>query len=910
MQQNPVDPVCGMKVNLDNSPPEAEYRGQVFYFCGKHCRDVFTENPEAFVHSDSCDPQSELKAAIRKLVELEGSDRPEISNTQENKSIKDNPIEDGKAAQQIESNSGEEYKEGLFTIKGMHCASCANRIENTLKKEPGVIHATVNYAVSQLSVRWEPSRYSVRDICRTVESLGFHVSGKQEVLTVVGMNCAACVSHIEKALLNISDVLSASVNLGTGKATIEYLPGMTDVNILVKAIEGAGNYHVILDKSSGSPLPEGNYAEQKYFLRRLVFGLIVSIPVVLGNMQIHLFGMSHIPSNMLNYILLVLSLMVVVFTGGHFFIGAWKSLRHRYLDMNSLIALGTGSSFIYSTFLTLFPGYFISIGIDSSNVFFDTTVMIIIFITLGRYLEHRAKEKTSSQIRLLMGLQPRTARVVRAEQEVDVPVEDLISGDIVLVRVGERIPVDGVVKSGSSTVDESMLTGEALPVEKVLGCDVSSGTVNKTGVLTIQAVRVGNETILAKIIELVEKAQSTKAPIQRLADKLAGIFVPIVVGIAFFSLIAWIWLPATPQYTKALSAFVTVLIIACPCSLGLATPTAIMVGTGQGASLGILIKNVISLEKLYKVDTVIFDKTGTLTRGKPNVTDVIPLACMDRNQLLQLVASVERMSEHPIGDSIVSAAMDEGLRLSTPDSVSVVPGQGIKAVLKGQMIMIGNALFLKGSNIDLANLEALAEPLSRESKTVLFVSVNRLPAGLIAVADTIKDDAVEAINALKSMGKEVILLTGDNKVSAQAIASQLGISRVLYELLPIHKSDEIKRLQQEGRNVAMVGDGINDAPALACADVSIAMGSGTDIAMETADITLVRDTLETIPKAFSLSRQVIWTIRLNLFWSFIYNIICLPMAAMNVLNPMFAAVAMAFSSISVVLNSLRLKLFH
>jgi len=602
-------------------------------------------------------------------------------------------------------------------------------------------------------------------------------------------------------------------------------------------------------------------------------------------------------------------------SGRRFFVGAWAALKHGTTDMNTLIAIGTASAWIYSTVATFHPQFFT--GHDMTlHVYYDTAAMITTLILMGRLLEARAKSRTSDAIRKLMGLAAKTARIIRDGTEVDVPVENVVRGDLVVVRPGEKIPVDGVIQEGRSSIDESMLTGESIPVEKQAGDEVIGATINKSGSFTFKATKVGAETALAQIVRLVEEAQGSKAPVQRLADKVASVFVPAVIGAAVATFIIWYFWGPVPALTYAVLNFVAVLIVACPCSLGLATPTAIMVGTGKGAEMGVLIKDAQSLERAHKITAIVFDKTGTLTRGKPQVTDVIPAGGGSREELLHVVGSIEKASEHPLAEAVVAYAQSSGIGLDKPDDFEAIAGSGVVARFNGKQALLGNARFLTERGIDVSSLEEESEKLSLEGKTVIYAALEGKPLGAIALADTLKEHSVEAVSMLKDMGLEVIMLTGDNKRTAKAIAEQAGVDRALSEVAPGGKAEEIKRLQEEGHVVAMVGDGINDAPALAQADIGIAIGAGTDVAMEASDVTLVKEDLRSVVSAIKLSRRTMRTIKQNLFWAFVYNSIGIPIAAGILypafgilLKPVFAALAMAFSSVSVVSNSLRLKRF-
>ncbi|MBI4767204.1 MAG: copper-translocating P-type ATPase [Deltaproteobacteria bacterium] len=737
---------------------------------------------------------------------------------------------------------------------------------------------------------------------------------EQTALSVGGMSCAACVARVEKALGGLEGVQKAAVNFATEKAQVTYDPRKVDLEKFRRAIEDAGYQFRGLARAE---LRDREREERKRELallkKKFIFSVICGLLIMILSMPHYIPYLNQLPHQFLFYILFILTTPVQFWAGKQFLTGAWGAARHGSADMNTLISVGTLSAYGYSTVVTFFPSIFHQSGLKA-EIYFDSAAMIIALILLGRLLEARAKGQTSEAIRKLIGLAPKTARVIRDHQESDIPVEEVQKGDLIVVRPGEKIPVDGRIREGRSAVDESMLTGESLPVDKNPGDEVIGATLNKSGSFTFEATRVGEETALAQIILLVEQAQGSKAPIQRLADTVAGIFVPIVMGLAVLTFIIWFFWGPPPSLTFALLNFVAVMIIACPCALGLATPTAIMVGTGKGAENGILIKGGESLESIHKLTTMVFDKTGTLTKGELSVTDIIPLEGTGAQELLTLVASVEKNSEHPLGEAVVRKAKEEGLSLAGVEDFEALSGQGVSAKREGQEITIGNSRLMQARGLDLTPVQALAEALADQGKTLMFVARDGKIIGLMALADTLKEHSREAVAELKNMGLEVVMLTGDNRQTAQAISRELQLDRVIAEVLPQDKTKQIKQLQGEGKKVAMVGDGINDAPALAQADVGIALGTGTDVAMEASDITLIRDDLRTILTAIKLSRKTMRTIRQNLFWAFFYNVLGIPIAAGILypfwgilLNPILASAAMAFSSVSVVSNSLRLR---
>src|SRR5208283_3511459 len=737
-------------------------------------------------------------------------------------------------------------------------------------------------------------------------------------LPVEGMTCASCVLRVEKALKKVDGVLEANVNLATEKVSVSFDEEKTDLHTLSNAVTEAG-YTLLLPKEKiATPgimtisEVDGDFHQHKAYeqLRKeFVFSVVFAVPIMIVSMMSMtqwFMRWSPLSTEEVNRLLLVAATPVMFISGRRFFAASWQVGKHFSADMNTLVAVGTGVAYLYSAAAVLFPQW-LSLTEGMQTVYFDTATTIITLILMGRLLEARAKWRASGAIKKLMGLQPKTTCVIRNGVESETAIAALIAGDILRVRPGERIPVDGVISSGFTTIDESMVTGESLPVEKSIGDSVVGGTINKNGSIEFRATAVGKETVIARIIKLVEDAQGSKAPIQKLADTIASVFVPVVIGIAAVTFALWYFVGGI-GFTSSMINFIAVLIIACPCALGLATPTAIIVGTGRGASIGILIKNAESLERALKVQTIILDKTGTITEGKPSVADVVAFNGFEKRDMIRLAAALEKKSEHPLGTAIVDYAEFQKLSLSgNVDSFRNFEGRGVTAVIDGKPVAVGNLAFMENISVRITDAHSIIQKFYAEGKTAVCVASDGKLAGVVAVADPIKANSKEAILRFKHMGIETIMMTGDNEHVAKAIALEAGIGRVVAEVLPQEKAAHVKAAQAEGKIVAMVGDGVNDAPALAQADVGIAMGNGTDIAIESADITLMRSDLNGVAEAIQLSRRTVRIIRQNLFWAFIYNVIGIPLAAFGMLNPAIAAAAMAFSSVSVVSNSLRLK---
>ncbi len=811
----------------------------------------------------------------------------------------------------------EKNEKVIMTIRGMSCASCSARIEKKIVGLDGVYFAKVNFANETATVEFDPLTITAERFPEEIQKLGFEVPATRQTFLVGGMTCASCVSKVEKNISSLAGVSDIKVNLATEQATIEYFPSLISCDDLKESLGNAG--YQLFFTNHDFPLDEERQKikDQAALKMKLVFSGLVSILVMLVGIRENEFSL---PVH-LNILLFVLATPVQFYCGRQFYLGAWKGIRHGYADMNTLITVGTSSAYLYSTVVTFFP-YSISQAGEKMVVYFDTSVMIIALVLLGRWLESRAKQSASNAVRKLMQLQPKTAKVERADEVKNVHVSELVLEDRILVRPGERIPVDGKLYEGSSSVDESMISGESIPVEKNIGDEVYGASINKTGFFKMKVKRLGQDATLAQIIKLVENAQGSKAPVQKLADKVAGIFVPLIIGIAFASFTFW-WVFGndiaeipTSIFTFALMAFISVLIIACPCALGLATPTAIMVGTGQGAKMGVLIKGGEALERVEDLDTIIFDKTGTLTLGKPEVADVIlaPATQLDVDQVLKLAGSLEKGSEHPLALAITTEAERRGLKLDALDDFNALPGFGVEGVINNKKVLIGNKTLMIDKRIDISSVEKKLEKIAEKGKTAMIFCVEDEVAGLIATKDALRSNAKEVIEHLKEMGLEIVMLTGDNSNTAKAVAEQLGIERVISEVLPSGKATEIEKFKNSGSCVAMVGDGINDAPALAAADIGIALGSGTDVAMEASDITLVGSNIKAVVDSIKLSKATMSKIRQNLFWAFIYNILGIPIAAGILypsygilLQPIFAAAAMSLSSVFVVGNSLLLN---
>ena len=851
------DPSCGMEVDDKTAKFSAVKNGKKHYFCSKSCHDKFLGK--------------ETKTATKKILPIEG----------------------------------------------MHCASCAVRIEKELKKVPGVVNANVNYASEKASVEYDAAKTGEQAIEAAVKKAGYDIikssgKGSEITLKVRGMNSQHCAGIIESSLKKQAGVLNVEASFAIERAIVIYDPKQTTIEKIMQAIRNAG-YEPEEYSEDADVEKKAREKELRSLRLRLTAAIVFGLPLLYFAMG-SVFGMP-IPVFVEENIALIQFLLTtpIMLAGYEFFTkGISSVIRTRTANMDTLIAVGTGAAYLYSLVLSIiiWSG---STGYGNSNLYYEIAGLLIAFILLGRYLEAIAKGRTSEAIKKLLGLQAKKAVVLRKGKEVEVGIDEVIVGDIVIAKPGQKIPVDGTVTEGHSSVDESMVTGESIPVEKAKGSAVIGAAINKTGSFMFKATKVGKDTVLAQIIKLVEEAQGSKAPIQKLADAISSYFVPAVVVIAIVSFLVWYFMGF--GFVFALTIFIAVLIIACPCALGLATPTAIMVGSGLGAQNGILFKTAEALQKTGKVDAVVFDKTGTLTRGMPEVTDVAAFNG-SRNEILKLAAAVEKKSEHPLSAAIVKAAEKEKLKLPRITNFNSITGKGVSAVINGKKVLVGNRKLMEQFGVETKNVEGSLQKLESEGKTVMLVAAGKKTSGIIAVADTVSDYSKEAVEQLHRMGKKVMMMTGDNRKTAAAIAKQLGIDEALAEVLPEEKENEIKKLQQKGLKVAMVGDGINDAPALAQADIGIAIGSGTDVAIETGDIVLVKNDLRDVITAIELSRYTLRKVKQNLFWAFFYNSAGIPIAAGILfpftgflLNPIIAGIAMAFSSVSVLTNSLLMKRF-
>jgi len=866
------DPVCGMEIDPKTAFAMREHMGQKFYFCSADCVGKFDADPHKFAMATSA------TTGFNPKIPLEQIDLP---------------------------------------IQGLKKEGDATMLQSRLRAFSGISQVVVNRATGTAQVTYDPGQLKVADLVKEIHSAGFHSGGAQTHIGIRDLRCASCVQFIENELRATPGVLSATVNVATQEASIEYLPEQTKLADLNTAIETWG--YKTRPPASEEPQDKQQAEHQREYRRLMAhfwFAAAISLPVMATAYSkfVPIVSDWNMATLRLAWgVTALLTLPVMFWSGIDFFTGAWAALKHRSANMNTLVALGTAAAWLYSTFAVLFPSIFPQ---GTSEPFYDVVAVVIALVVLGQALELRAKGRTGEAIKKLIGLQSKTARVVRDGKEMDIPVEEVLVGDVVQVRPGEKVPVDGLIIEGSSAVDESMLTGESIPASKKPGDEVIGATLNKTGAFKFRATKVGKDTALAQIVKMVQEAQNSKAPIARMADTVSGYFVPVVMILAILTFVLWFNLGPQPQLVYALVTAVTVLIIACPCALGLATPMSLMVGIGKGAENGILIRSGEALQTAQGINTVVLDKTGTITKGKPELTDTVLTGDWKENDLLHLAASVERSSEHPLAEAIVEGAKAKGVALSEPSAFEAVPGLGVIATVDGKRVVLGNLKMMQREKANLGDLDQKATGLADDGKTPMFVAVDGQAAGIVAVADTVKEDSAEAIAALQKMGIEVVMITGDNTRTANAIAHKVGVQRVLAEVLPEDKAKNVQLLQAEGKRVAMVGDGINDAPALVQADVGLAIGTGTDVAIEASDITLIKGSLKGVVTAIEVSRATMGNIKQNLFGAFIYNALGLPIAMGALfpffgilLSPLIAGAAMAFSSVTVVGNANRLRTY-
>ncbi|MEW6637215.1 MAG: heavy metal translocating P-type ATPase [Actinomycetota bacterium] len=892
------DPVCGMLVKVESAHASRRYEGRDLYFCSEGCVRRFDADPERYVRTKYMQEYMEVEDAGRGTVPSATTGIP--------------PVTEGLVRIELPLTGLERGRSG------------GPALERALEAVPGVNKAHVNVRGELARVEYDPAQADVRRLVRVVRDAGFDVGGASLRLKVTGLYCSACVSQIEGALKATPGVLDATMNAATEEVKVDYLPGAVNLEALPRAVEETGPYTAKEAVEPGDATPEGEPSEQEREYRRLMrkwwFGAVVGAPtMILSYPWIFPVLRDVLPRGSAELrvvwgLMGLASLAVLVYSGGQFFVGMWQGLKRRQANMHTLIATGTSVAWLYSTIALLFPQIFPDEAM--TDVYYDVTVVVTALVVLGLALEVKARGRTSEAIKKLIGLQAKTARVVRHGQEMDIPVEEVLVGDVVVVRPGEKVPVDGVVLEGSSSVDESMITGESIPVEKRPGDEVIGATINATGSFRFRATKVGKDTALSNIIRMVQDAQGSKVPIQRVVDVVSSYFTPAVMILAVAGFVVWYVFGPEPALAFALIVGVTTLIIACPCALGMATPMSLTTGVGLGAQNGILIRSGDALQTASRLQTIVLDKTGTITKGKPELTNVVTENGFGEDEVLKLAAAIEKSSEHPLASAIVEGAKAQRLELPEAKNFNAVPGHGVEADVEDGHVMLGNAKLMRDRGVVLGRLEAEAQRLADDGKTPMYVAVDGAAAGVIAVADTLKEDSVEAIAAFKRLGLEVAMITGDNRRTAEAIGRQVGIDRVLAEVLPQDKAHQVQTLQLEGKKIGMVGDGINDAPALAQADVGFAIGTGTDVAIEAADITLISGSLRGVVTAVEISKATMRNVYQNLFGAFVYNGLGIPVAlgvlypfTGMLLSPILAALAMSLSSVTVITNANRLKLW-
>lgn len=892
------DPVCGMGIEIDSNNAHREHNGETYYFCSDHCLETF-----------DTDPQKYSQATVDEHHNTNGHHHHDHMMH-----ITVLPVSNDTL--RLETPTRVE-----LPVMGLSRAG-APALKRALKELPGVERAFVNPTKTSVFVDYDPARSAVKDFLETIRSAGYTTAHQSLRLKVNGLYCSACVNTIEDAVKAVPGVFDATMNAATSEVKVEYSSTIGDLDNLKRAIEQAGPYKATraTEASETEIDNESQESEREYrsLMRKWWFAAAVGLPtMILAYPSLFPYLRDWFPHGSTNQrilwlVMAIASLAVMAYSGRQFFVGMWDGFKHRSANMHTLIAIGTATAWIYSTVALLFPQFFP--GDQFIDVYYDVSVVVTALVVLGLAMEIKAKGRTSEAIRKLVGLQAKTARVLREGQELDIPVEEVLVNDVVIVRPGEKIPVDGEVIEGQSTIDESMITGESLPVSKKVGDEVIGATLNKTGSFRFVATKVGKDTALANIIRLVQDAQGSKVPIQRIVDRVSGYFTPTVMILAILGFVVWYAFGPAPSPAYAMIVAVTTLIIACPCALGMATPMSLTTGIGLGAQNGILIRSGDALQTAQKLNTIVLDKTGTITHGKPALTDIILAGEWDETDVLRLAASVENVSEHPLAQAIVEGAHARGIKLSHVENFDAIPGHGVSATVDGHYILIGNLKLMQREGIDLNGIQRDAQALADAGKTPMFIALDGYAAGIIAVADTVKEDSKDAIATLKKMGLEVVMITGDNERTANAIARQVGVDRILAEVLPQDKAHNVQKLQLEGKKVAMVGDGINDAPALAQADIGIAIGTGTDVAIEASDVTLIKGSLAGVVTAIQISRATMRNVYQNLVGAFIYNSTGIPIAlgvlypfVGILLSPLLAGLAMAFSSVTVISNANRLK---